>query len=597
MSIVPLVRVTLCGLLEEKDATLRELQDLGVAHLLGAADAAEAGSTAPVTASSAREALHYLLGAANRWHQAHDPKGFDARAVEERALAIKRQIRALEDERLRLERRIRDLAPWGDFGLLDRATVEQRLWFYVVPHGLLPRIPAGLVWQAVHRDEQACYVVVVAPEEPTGMPVPRTHTGSRRLSELRRRLENLQLEIDGLQAERDREARWCDLLAASLDHLEDEAELMRARCLAADDAPLFVLDAWVPERALPDLQQLGMRRSAAMLARRPARDDEPPTRLANEGLDAAGQDLLSFFLVPNYSSWDPSRSVFWFFCVFFALMLSDAGYAALLGAALALGWRRLGRSPFGLRFRGLALVAVLLSLAWGIAVGSYWGVSPAPESAPGRLVVFDASDMQGWLTLSLLVGVVQIAFASLALAASGTVWRARVVPFGWFIVVAGGCITWLAYDSRLVPAAAPGGAALVLAGLSTVVVFASERQGLLNRAVDGLLELTRVVGLFSDVMSYMRLFALALAGAALARTFNDLAASVELPAPALGGLVTLLILLLGHALNLGLAAASAVVHGLRLNLIEYLHWSLRGEGHPFRPFLRKERLTWTNSSA
>jgi len=40
-----------------------------------------------------------------------------------------------------------------------------------------------------------------------------------------------------------------------------------------------------------------------------------------------------------------------------------------------------------------------------------------------------------------------------------------------------------------------------------------------------------------------------------------------------------------------------VVHGLRRNLIEYLRWSLEGEGHPFRPFLRKERLTWTNSSA
>jgi len=105
MSIVPLVRVTLCGLLEEKDATLRELQALGVAHLLAAGDAEETGATAPATASSAREALHYLLGAANRWHQVHDPQGFDARSVEERALSTKRQTRALEDERLRLERR------------------------------------------------------------------------------------------------------------------------------------------------------------------------------------------------------------------------------------------------------------------------------------------------------------------------------------------------------------------------------------------------------------------------------------------------------------------------------------------------------------
>ena len=595
MSIVPLVRVTLCGLLEEKDATLREMQDLGVAHLLGEDDAEGTGSAAPATASSAREALHYLLGAANRWHQVHDPQGFDARAVEESALAIKRQIRALEDERLRLERRIRDLEPWGDFGLLDPATVEQRLWFYVVPHRLLPGIPVGLAWQAVHRDEQACYVVVIAPEEPTGMPVPRTHTGSRRLSDLRRRRETLQLEIDALQAERDREGRWCDLLAASLDHLEDEAEFRRARRLAADDSPLFVLHAWVPERSLPELRQLGMRHAAAVLARRPTPDDDPPTQLANEGFDAAGQDLLSFFMVPNYSAWDPSRSVFWFFCVFFALMLSDAGYAASLAVVLGLGWRRLGRSASGQRLRGLALVAVVLALAWGVAVGSYFGVTPPSRSALGRLVVFDASDLDAWLRLAVLAGVAQIAFACLALAASAATWRARIVPLGWLAVVVGGCVAWLARDGAVPAAAVPAGSALALAGLGAVLVFAGERPGLLGRTVDGGIALTRVVGMFSDVLSYLRLFALALASAALARAFNDLAASLELPVPGLGELAALFILVFGHALNLGLSFATAVVHSLRLNLIEYLHWSLEDEGHPFRPFLRKERLSWTNS--
>jgi V/A-type H+-transporting ATPase subunit I len=596
VSIVPLARVTLCGLLAERDAMLRDLQTLGVAHLLspGGPDDARA-ATAPASASSAREALHYLRGAANRWHQVHDPQGFGPRAVEERALAVRRQTRDLEDERLRLERRIRDLEPWGDFALLDPASIEHRLWFYRVPNHQLPSVPAGLVWQAVHRDEQGCYVVVISPEEPVGMPVARTHTGSRRLSDLRRRLESLQVEIDALQAERDREARWCDLFAASLDHLEDEAEFVRAQRLAADDAPVFVLHAWVPEHALGDLQRLATRRAVAVLARRPAADDDPPTQLANRGLDAAGQDLLSFFMVPHYSAWDPSRSVFWFFCVFFALMMSDAGYATLLAAALGLGWRHLGRSALGLRMRGLALVAVSLALAWGIAVGSYFGVPAAAHSLPGRLVMFDTSDLDAWLTLAVMAGVVQIAFATLGRAASASTWRARIVPLGWFGVVAGGCIAWLANESTALPAAAPAGSALAVAGLSAVAVFASERRGLLNRAMDGLLALTRVVGLFSDVLSYLRLFALALAGAALARAFNDLGSSLEVPVPGLGELASLFIILFGHALNLGLCAASAIVHSLRLNLIEYLHWSLDDEGHPFTPFLRKERLSWTSS--
>lgn len=596
MSIVALVRVTLCGLLQEKDATLRDLQSLGIAHLLGAGGADDAGaSIGPAGTSSAREALHYLRGAANRWHQVHDPQGFDARAVEEHALAIKRRTRDLQDEQLRLERRIRDLEPWGDFALLDPTSIEHRLWFYVVPHSLLPGIPAGLVWQAVHRDEQVCYIVVISPEEPADLPVARTHTGSRRLSDLRRRLESLQVEIDELQAERDRETRWCDLLAASLDRLDDEAEFLRAQRLAADDAPLFVLHAWVAEHALADLQRLAMQRAVAVLARRPAPGDDPPTQLANRGLDAAGQDLLTFFLMPNYSAWDPSRSVFWFFCAFFALMLSDAGYAALLAVALGLGWRHLARSELGKRLRGLALVAVLLALAWGVAVGSYFGTTVPVDSVPGRLVMFDTSDLDAWLKLAVLAGVLQIAFANLARAGSATSWRARIVPLGWLAVLLGGCIVWLTHDSATMPAAAPTGSVLAAAGLSAVAMFAGQRRGFRNRAVDGLIAMTRVVGLFSDVLSYLRLFALALAGAALARAFNDLGTAFDLPVRGLGELVALLIIVTGHALNLGLCVASAVVHGLRLNLIEYLHWSLEDEGHPFTPFLRKERLSWTNS--
>ena len=595
MSIVALVRVTFCGVLEHKQALLRDLQSLGVAHLLGADGEDQWRSTGSAATSSSYEALHYLLGAANRWHQVHETEGFDPRLVEERALAIRRKTRDLEDEQLRIERRIRDLEPWGDFALLDAATIEHRFWFYVVPHTLLTRIPADLVWQAVHRDDQACYVVVIAREEPEGMPVARIHTGSRRLSDLRRRLERLQLEIDELQAERDREARWCDLFAASLDHLEDEAEFTRACALTADDAPLYVLHAWVPEASLPDVQELALRRAAAVLARRPGPDDDPPTRLANEGLDAAGQDLLSFFMVPQYSAWDPSRSMFWFFCAFFALMVSDAGYAALLAVALGAAWRRLGRSAGGTRLRGLALVAVLLALAWGVAVGSYFGQSVASQSALGRLVIFDSSDMDAWLRLAVLAGVVQVAFANVALAASATSRRARMVPLGWLLVVAGGCIAWLGYGSTALPLATPAGSALAGTGLVVVAAFASVRQGVLQRTLDGLLAIVRVVTLFSDVMSYMRLFALALAGAALAQAFNDLAASVDLPVAGLGAIAALLILVVGHALNLGLSVASAVVHGLRLNLIEYLHWSLEGEGHPFRPFLRKERLSWTHS--
>jgi V/A-type H+-transporting ATPase subunit I len=90
------------------------------------------------------------------------------------------------------------------------------------------------------------------------------------------------------------------------------------------------------------------------------------------------------------------------------------------------------------------------------------------------------------------------------------------------------------------------------------------------------------------VLSYLRLFALGLASASLALTFNDLARQVADEVPGLGLLFAILILLVGHVLNLLLSVMSGVVHGLRLNFIEFYNWALLGEGYPFRPFKKKE---------
>jgi V/A-type H+-transporting ATPase subunit I len=62
--------------------------------------------------------------------------------------------------------------------------------------------------------------------------------------------------------------------------------------------------------------------------------------------------------------------------------------------------------------------------------------------------------------------------------------------------------------------------------------------------------------------------------------------------PRLGLLFALLVLLFGHALNLLLGVSSGVIHGLRLNVIEFFNWGLKDEGRRFTPFRRKEGSLW-----
>jgi V/A-type H+-transporting ATPase subunit I len=104
----------------------------------------------------------------------------------------------------------------------------------------------------------------------------------------------------------------------------------------------------------------------------------------------------------------------------------------------------------------------------------------------------------------------------------------------------------------------------------------------------GLQGLTRISSAFGDSLSYLRLFALGLASASLASTFNDLAGQVKAALPAFGIFFAILIVLLGHGLNFVLALTSGLIHGLRLNFIEFFKWSISEEGHPFKAFARKE---------
>jgi V/A-type H+-transporting ATPase subunit I len=596
MSIVALEKVTLFGLAADKRRALERLQELGCVHLQSLrAVTGEAEKSAPQQPEAAGKALRYLLETGTRRHQVVDPAGFDLDAVLAQVEANRERTLAATDRRDFLETRIRDLEPWGDFHLPDPATLGgYRLWFYIVPNDRLRRLPrGGIAWSIVHRDARQSHVVAVARDEPgrDAMPAPRIHAGTVPLAELRGALEGACLELEDLAAERAALTRWIHLITRHLAHAENQAALWQAGEMTLDTGDLFVIQGWAPRRAVPAIRGYAAGLGLALVAAAPGADDRPPTLLNNPEKVSGGQDLVSFFQTPGYKGWDPSRVLFFSFALFFAMILGDAGYAALLLAFLLAGWRRLGRSPAGRRLRYLALAMLGASVVYGVMVGSYFGVSPAPGGLLAGLQVLDINDYPTMMRLSVAVGVIHVTLANLITAWRQDTWRARLAPLGWCLAVVGGFIMWVGG-----PTGVELGTDLLGAGLVGVLLFTSARPwrrpaDLALRLVDGLLGLTRVSGALGDILSYLRLFALGLASASLAVTFNTLAHDVHAALPGIGLLFALLILLLGHALNLALGIMSGVVHGLRLNYIEFYNWSLSDEGYPFRSFAKKEVTT------
>jgi V/A-type H+-transporting ATPase subunit I len=133
-------------------------------------------------------------------------------------------------------------------------------------------------------------------------------------------------------------------------------------------------------------------------------------------------------------------------------------------------------------------------------------------------------------------------------------------------------------------------------GLAFYFIFAEQKGGnffknILKSFTNFLPTFLNAVGSFADIISYIRLFAVGLAGSSIAQSFNEMA----IPVDGFGAVgvsfvlrlfAAVLILVFGHALNIVMNALSVIVHGVRLNLLEYgaNHLGMEWSGYAYKPF-------------
>jgi len=594
MSIVSLEKITFYGHVEDRKQVLTDLQAQGCLHLIDLNP--ENDSLIPAGPSSrAREALRFLQSCPNQRRQVTRIDQFDAAAIESHALKIKDRLQELEHERDFLLGRIANLSPWGAFAFPHPEDLNNlRLWFYMVPHKDMGKVrETELIWQTVFADNRFSYVVVISETQPEEMPVERVRTGNRTLFQLEGRLEEVELELEDLSAERAGLTRWGELFARSIEHLEDQAAVVDAVGKTYAEDPVFALHAWAPKRNVPQLKRYAHNRKLVFENRPPQPQDTPPTLMENPSAIAGGQDLVSFYTTPQYWLWDPSAIVFFSFAVFFAMIFSDVGYSVTMGLLTALFWKKMGQSKRGARFRILLVTMVGAGIIYGVMVGSYFGMSPGQGTIPARLKVIDMMDFDNMIRISILLGVLHLVVAN-GVTAWHFKWSKKALkPISWAIVFSGGALFWqgLTHEGSLYFLKIPGAIGLGF-GLAGVLLFTSTEGSRWKRLLRGLSGLTGISRAFSDALSYLRLFALGLASASLAGTFNAMAGQVKEAVPGIGILFALLIALLGHTLNFVLAVAGGFIHGLRLNFIEFFRWSITEEGRLFMVFARKEKKSW-----
>lgn len=597
MSIVELRQVSLVGPAAGKEQVLDGLQALGVMHLIPLRPPQPLAPRDPELLRRARTALRHLRQAPERMRPYRGDQAYDRAATIAQILANRRRLRELGDRRDDLLALIEELTPWGEFALPPpEALAGLRLWLYALPLKERRALDGlALPWVVVGKGPTQLHLVVMAHDEPPAdaLPVARVQGGEVPLSRLEAELEAVEIAIEEAQLERQALTRWRRHLQADLMAELDRDALREAAGQTHDEPALFAVQGWAPTAELPALERLARRHGLALLAEAVGAEDRPPTLLELPRGVAGAAELTRFYTSPGYRTWDPSLIVFGSFALFFAMIVADAGYAALLVLGCLLGWRALGRGEAGRRMRPILATLAGTALVYGILAGSYFGRHPPPGSFLDRLHLLDITDFAVMMRLSVLIGAVHLSLAHGAVA-----WLNRgrgallLPPLGWLAAIWGGILMWLGGS-----AGETLGAGLL--GLGLLAVFWGAGAGrpvrtpkdLGQRVMAGVLGLTGATRQFGDMLSYLRLFALGLASASLASTFNGLAGELRAALPGIGLLLGLLVLLLGHGVTFLLGVMSGVVHGLRLNFIEFFGWGLTEEGYPFKPFKKGETPT------
>ncbi|ADZ18458.1 V-type ATP synthase subunit I [Chlamydia psittaci] len=440
-----------------------------------------------------------------------------------------------------------------------------------------------------------------------------------------------------------KKSRICELYAYRQDILEglcnytNDQQLKHAEDSVEElfDGRMFAISGWVISDRLTELEKLCEEFDVCLYKVAPNPDEIVPTYLENHGLGRIGEDLVNIYDTPASSDKDPSLWVFVSFFFFFSMIVNDGGYGLVfLATSLFITFkarRALKGSKSLARFLKMFSILGLGCICWGFATTSFFGISISPsnplreyslthvlalkkaeyylekhpkgykelvnehpllkdkqtpkefllatETVNGdvgkRAVVYDKFTDNILMELALFVGLIHMALGMLRYI------RQRYSGLGWIIFMCGAYLYLPLYLQSVslihylfrVPYDFGGvlGYYGIFVGIGLAVSGA-----VLQRGIGGIDEITAIIQVFSDVLSYLRIYALGLAGAMVGTTIVQISNRFS---PA----IAFIIILFGHSVNILLSIMGGVIHGLRLNFIEWYHYSFDGGGKLLHP--------------
>jgi V/A-type H+-transporting ATPase subunit I len=418
-------------------------------------------------------------------------------------------------------------------------------------------------------------------------------------------IHSLEEELAKLHTEIESKTREnLEKLVLFREALSAETERLAVLAKASEAKYVTLIEGWIPETNVEStISQLKENIGYVFIdTRKPEQTEEPPTKMKNPTPLRPFEVVVNLFGTPKYDEWDPTPIVAYFFAFFFGLMLGDVVYAIILMLFAYHGLHRLVNDPqtegFKL-FQRTLYISGVVALVVGLLTGSYlgdfytlFGIETLPHVDWIKAWLGDATR---FIVLSIFIGIIHVNIAHIMALIKGR--RQKGVVLGkaglFLLQIAGIPLIMHGLFSVEIPFLPEQAYSillyLVFLSIVLIVISSIVQKGAFLGSIFWLFDLTGILG---DVMSYCRLAGVGLATFYLASSFNLMATVVRDMVPAgpagllrliVGGLMLILILLIGHVINLALSGITCFVHSLRLCFVEFLLKFYDGGGKRYSP--------------
>jgi V/A-type H+-transporting ATPase subunit I len=572
----------------DADAFLEKLQTVGVMDITRSLKPIDEKSE---KLSARAEIYRKAISTLKTIEKAEDPgqKPTDF-AVE--VMQTLREKEAIEAQLPQLRKEADDLVPWGRF---DKTSFEKlkenglKLHFYKAK-AIDPAWKEQYALSEISNLGGYSYFVVVSDTDEFDFPVKELPAPQSDYAAVEQQIADLEGQVKQKE-QRLAQLKWHEpVIQAELDKTLSKLDLHLAHASgekAAEDY-ITVFEGFAPKENEPALHDMLEHENVFYLVDKAQVDDNPPIKLKNNKFVSMFEMLTDMYGRPKYDEFDPTVFISIFFMLFFAFCMGDAGYGLVLILA-SLGLKKvLGKiAPLGVTL-GIATTVV------GLLFHTFFSVdmltwSWLPEGIKKCMLPSQIAGYDGTMVLALLVGIVHICLAMIVKTYQSTKVKGfanSLGTWGWTLLIVGGVIVGGLALMGVIDNALTKWIIIVIGCLSALGIFFLNdlhRNPLLNFG-SGLWETyNTVTGLLGDVLSYLRLYALGLAGAKLGEAFN----AIGVQALGDGGVnwvFFILIVVVGHVLNVAMCVLGAFVHPLRLNFLEFFKNSgYEGSGRRYNP--------------